>query len=247
LSSIALQVEADEAPLSQDVVCQRSTGNARLLWSGCGFVVFMLMGLLAAHQRPLPTAAADRQEMAGPQNMMASGAFHDMGWRAVALSNQNTSASHFAADVKAKMARGYEARGIRQGVKLRDKMKTERDEPGISRHPGRGQRPPRQNPKIQAKAQQSAEANGPGISRHPGRGRTALDIERGRTSLASRQRHRQVSKETIQAAAKHNAHRTKKDGLAEAKRIADLAKKDRLAEAKFMAEVERDKWGISTS
>lgn len=133
MSAIALQVEADQAPiLSQDVASQRSSGSSRLLWTGFGFAALMLMGLLAAHQGPLPAADAERHEMAVLQTMMASNAAalhptlpyqNKLAFPAEVKATYFAAAFHFAAEVKAKMARGYEARGIRQGEMLREKVK----------------------------------------------------------------------------------------------------------------------------
>jgi len=64
MSSVSLRVEADQASLSQDVDWHRSIRISRFLWTGVGFALLMLMGLLGAHQSTLAPAAMDRPELA---------------------------------------------------------------------------------------------------------------------------------------------------------------------------------------
>jgi hypothetical protein len=62
-TSLPLQVETDQAALSQDVASRGST--TRFLWTGLGFGVMMLMGVSACALHPLPShASAEPSQLA---------------------------------------------------------------------------------------------------------------------------------------------------------------------------------------
>lgn len=242
MSPVALQVEADQAPLSQDVAWQRSTRSARFLWTGLGFALLMLIGLLGEHQRTLPAAVADRQDGAVLQTMMAMQHVDPLHEKVngILYTGSDKVAGVFA-DARDWVKQGLDDRDCRVrgrctgGICIADECIGS----GMQREAKRlADQAKRSGKNIQAEAKRIAkQAEKDGLAKAK---RVAYQAKQHALDEANR-----IAEKTYKdglAEAKRMADKADKQAdklQAEAKRIADQAKKDALAKATRFADGER--------
>jgi len=207
MSSIALQLEADQAPLSQDVASHRNTRSSRLLWTGLGFAVLMLIGLLGAHQRTLAAADADRQDMAAVVAAVHAEPLHEKVNGILYSGSEN-------------VARGFESARdwVKQGLDDRECRVRGRCTGGIciaDECVG---------PNMQREAKRLADqAKRQGQNMQAEAKRLAKQAEKD--ALAKAKRFAYQAKQDAVDEANRVADKAYKDGLAEAKRMADKAER----------------------
>jgi len=213
-----------------------STRSSRLFWTGLGFSVLMVMGLLGAHQRAPPEVYASRHDMAVTETVMVSAAKNaqHLAEEAQHLAGEVVEKIKPRETIQERLARGYEdARAwAKQGrddhdCRVSGKCKGGRcvDDQCVG--------PKEQRDTKRAAEQEKKDALAK--ARHKAEQAKKDALEEAKRVADKAKKDAQYAK----AEAERIAEGARKDGqniLAKTKRIADRAKKDGQAEAGRIAD-----------